>query len=50
MVLYNQPAEPGVVGLTIFGHATEIVFDNFKFETDEPVVPLQINDLGEQTS
>ena len=48
-VLYNQSAEPGMVGLTMFGHATEIIFDNFEFETDEPVIPLQINDLGEQT-
>ncbi len=48
-VLYNQVAEAGVVGLTMFGHATEIVFDNFEFETDEPVVPLQIDDFGQQT-
>lgn len=39
-VVYNQPADPGLVGLTLFGHAQSVLFDNFEFETEESVVPL----------
>lgn len=33
---YNQPGEVGAVGLTLYGHATSAVFDNFEFEELEP--------------
>lgn len=33
---YNQPAELGAVGLTLYGHATSAVFDNFEFEELPP--------------
>lgn len=40
LVIFNQPAEPGIVGLTLFGHAVDIWFDNFEFETTEsPTYP-----------
>ena len=35
-IAWAQSAEPGFVGLTIFGHAIEVVFDNFEFEELEP--------------
>lgn len=31
MVVWNQPGDASVVGLTLYGHATEVVFDNFEF-------------------
>lgn len=40
LVIFNQPAEPGWVGLTLFGHAMGVTFDNFTFETEEtPMYP-----------
>ena len=40
LVIFNQPAEPGWVGLTLFGHAMGVTFDNFVFETEEtPMYP-----------
>lgn len=40
LVVFNRPAEPGWVGLTLFGHAMEVTFDNFEFETEEtPLFP-----------
>jgi len=36
VILYNRPSEAGVVGLTLFGHAVEVVFDNFEFEELPP--------------
>jgi hypothetical protein len=32
LIVYNQPADPGWVGLTLYGHTLEVVFDNFEFE------------------
>ncbi len=34
-VLYNQPADPGVVGLEMGFHAVKVKFDNFEFEEYE---------------
>jgi hypothetical protein len=31
LVIFNQPAEPGYVGMTLYGHSLEVVFDNFEF-------------------
>ncbi len=42
-VVYNQPAEMGLVGLTLFGHSTEVIFDNFEFETEDLVIPIPPN-------
>lgn len=40
LVIFNQPSEPGWVGLTLFGHGMGIEFDNFHFETeDTPIYP-----------
>ena len=39
-VVYNQPADPGLVGFTLYGHAQEVLFDDFEFETEENVIPL----------
>jgi hypothetical protein len=39
-VIFNQPTDYGMVGLTIFGHASEVSFDNFEFETEDPVIPI----------
>ena len=40
IVVFSQPAEVGAVGLTLYGHAIEVAFDNFEFETDDtPVFP-----------
>jgi hypothetical protein len=36
VILYNQTGEPGLVGLTLYGHAVEVVFDNFEFEELAP--------------
>ena len=33
---YNQPADLGEVGLTLYGHGTAAVFDNFEFEELPP--------------
>jgi hypothetical protein len=35
-IAWAQSAAPGYVGLTIFGHAIEVMFDNFEFEELEP--------------
>jgi hypothetical protein len=35
-IAWAQSAQPGYVGLTIFGHAIEVMFDNFEFEELEP--------------
>ena len=40
IVVFSQPAEPGSVGLTLWGHALEVSFDNFEFHTeDSPIFP-----------
>jgi len=40
IVVFSQPSEGGYVGLTLWGHAIEVAFDNFEFETDDtPVYP-----------
>lgn len=40
LVIFNQPSDAGAVGFTLYGHAVDIFFDNFAFETDEdPVFP-----------
>lgn len=40
LVIFNQPAEAGWVGLTLFGHAMQVNFDNFVFRTEEtPLYP-----------
>jgi hypothetical protein len=39
-VAFNQKFTPGVVGLTMFGHAVEISYDNFYFEVEEQPEPL----------
>jgi hypothetical protein len=31
LVVWNQPGDQTVVGLTLYGHATEVYFDNFEF-------------------
>ena len=36
LIIFNQPAEAGNVGLTLYGHATGAYFDNFEFEEYEP--------------
>jgi hypothetical protein len=35
-VAYNQPGDPGAVGLTLYGHAMSASFDDFSFEELEP--------------
>jgi hypothetical protein len=35
LVIFNQPPDAGWVGLTLFGHAMEVTFDNFMFRTEE---------------
>lgn len=46
LVIFNQPSDPGAVGFTLFGHAVDIYFDNFEFETDEvPIFPLSFEFL-----
>lgn len=35
LVIFNQPDDVGWVGLTLFGHALSVTFDNFHFETEE---------------
>jgi hypothetical protein len=40
LVIFNRPADAGWVGFTMYGHAVEIILDNFVFETDEtPLFP-----------
>lgn len=40
IVIFGQPGESGLVGLTLFGHAVDVYFDNFEFDTDEvPTYP-----------
>ena len=36
IVLFNQPGEIGPLGLTLYGHAVEVIFDNFQFEELPP--------------
>ena len=44
MVIFNQASEPGVVGLTLYGHGVELYFDNFEFKTDEsPTFPTNFD-------
>lgn len=41
LVIFNQTTDPGWIGLTVFGHAVEVAFDNFSFQTDEtPIYPV----------
>ena len=35
LVIFNQEAVPGLVGLTLFGHSLEVAFDNFEFAVIE---------------
>lgn len=35
LVIFNRSGEPGWVGLTLYGHAVEVLIDNFNFETEE---------------
>lgn len=35
LVLFGQPVELSPIGLTLYGHALEVVFDNFEFEEIE---------------
>ncbi len=35
LVIFNRPADAGYVGLTIFGHGMEVIFDNFEIESEE---------------
>jgi hypothetical protein len=46
-VVYNQPAEIGLVGLTLYGHSSEVVFDNFEFETSDQVIPIPQDPLDD---
>lgn len=40
LVIFNREAGVGWVGMTLYGHAVELTFDNFEFETDEtPIYP-----------
>ncbi len=50
VVLSNQPSEPGVVGLTLYGHAVEAVFDNFEFEELPPYSGWQPPGEGEPSA
>ena len=44
LVIFNQPSEPGAVGFILFGHAVDLYFDNFEFETeDTPIHPESID-------
>lgn len=36
LVVWGQPLDQGPVGLTLWGHALEVSFDNFEFEEFEP--------------
>jgi hypothetical protein len=36
LVLENQPADAGPVGLTLFGHGVEVLYDNFVYEELPP--------------
>jgi len=47
LVIFNQSADSGWVGLTVFGHAVEVTFDNFTFSTEEtPIYPAPDNASG----
>jgi hypothetical protein len=35
LVIFNQPPDRGALGLTLYGHAVDLFFDNFEFETEE---------------
>lgn len=40
LVIFNRAVDPGWLGLTLYGHAVEVRFDNFSFETEEtPIFP-----------
>lgn len=40
LVIFNRSGKPGWVGLTLHGHAVEVLIDNFSFETEEtPLFP-----------
>jgi hypothetical protein len=41
LVIFNQDADPGWVGLTVFGHAVEVAFDNFHHRRDPDLPGLQ---------
>jgi hypothetical protein len=46
IILEGQSSSSGLVGLTLFGHATAANFDNFEFEPLDPsgVDPAETND------
>lgn len=47
LVAYNKLFDYTPVGLTIYGHAAEILFDNFEFESFEPYgPPIDPSELG----
>jgi len=47
LVIFNQPAEPGAVGFTLYGHAVDLFFDNFEFATeDSPIFPENFDFLS----
>jgi hypothetical protein len=47
LVVYNKQFDFTPVGLTIYGHAAEILFDNFEFESYEPYgPPIDPSELG----
>lgn len=47
LVLWNQPADQSPVGLTLYGHALQVYFDNFEFEEYEPYgTPLDLEKIG----
>lgn len=48
LVLFNQSIDQTPIGLTLYGHAIEVYFDNFEFEEYEPYgIPLDTNDYGD---
>jgi hypothetical protein len=36
LVVWGQPSDPSPVGLTLYGHAIEVYFNDFEFEEYEP--------------
>jgi hypothetical protein len=36
LVVFNQPADESPIGLTLYGHALQVRFENFEFEEYEP--------------
>jgi hypothetical protein len=47
LVVFNQPADESPLGLTLFGHALEVRFENFEFEEYEPYGrPFQPDEPG----